>query len=384
MFNHLRFVCLSLLFVVGSATLKSQNINGSITHDGLVRDYLLYVPNTYDEDAPTPIVFNFHGFGSNAFQQSFYGNFRSIADTATFLVVHPDGTLFNGNPHWNVGGFTTGSTVDDVGFTAALLDSLSVQYNIDPNRVYATGMSNGGYMSFLLACQLGDRFAAVASVTGSMTPSTYNQCAPDHPTPVLQIHGTSDGTVPYDGASFSRSIEDVIDYWVNFNQTDTEPTFFELPDLDPNDGSTVEHYIYSGGTNGSSVEHFKVLNGGHVWPGSVFPLPGANNDFDASQEIWRFFRQYDLATLSGTVSVNEDQSAAKLSLKLYPNPTSEQLTIEGLSLNGPLPYRMYRQDMRLVLSGQLNGPRSSIPVTGLKAGIYYVQVADQVFKVAVR
>ncbi len=383
MLNYLRFICLGLLFIIGSATLKSQNINGSITHDGLVRDYSLYVPAAYDGDAPTPLVFNFHGFGSNAFQQSFYGNFRSIADTANFLVIHPEGTLFNGSPHWNVGGFTIGSTVDDVGFTAALIDSLSAQYNVDPNRIYATGMSNGGYMSFLLACQLGDRFAAIASVTGSMTPSTYNACAPAHPTPVLQIHGTADLTVPYNGASFSRPIEDVIDYWVNFNQTNAEPAFFELPDLSPNDGSTVEHYVYSGGTNGSTVEHYKVLNGGHVWPGSVIILPGANNDFNASQEIWRFFRQYDLATLSGTVSVSESRPAPELSLKMYPNPTSERITIEGLSTGKQLPYQLHSQDMRLVLSGQLIGPRSNISVLGLPAGIYYLQVADQVFKVAV-
>lgn len=384
MLHFKRFFFLPLLFMVSLATLKSQSINGTITHDGMDRDYLLYVPESYDADTPTPLVFNFHGLGSSAFQQSFYGSFRQIADTAAFIVVHPDGSLFNGTPHWNVGGFTIGSTVDDVGFTAALIDSLSAQYNIDPNRVYATGMSNGGYMSFLLACQLGDRFAAVASVTGSMTPSTYNECVPDHPTPVLQIHGTSDGTVPYNGASFSRSIEDVVDYWVDFNQTDTEPVVIELDDADPNDGSTVEHYIYTGGTNGSTVEHFKVLGGGHTWPGSAFTLPGTNNDFDASQEIWRFFRQYDLATLSGTSSTNEGSNASTTTLKLYPNPASDYLVIEGLSLEGALPYRIYSQEMRPVLSGQLAGDRNRISVAGLISGIYYVQVADRVFKVAVQ
>jgi polyhydroxybutyrate depolymerase len=145
-----------LLLLIGFAFSISaqQTINGSMIHDGIQRDYILYIPAIYDGNTDVPLILNFHGFGSNANQQLVYGDFRDIADKEGFLLVHPEGTLLNGNQHWNVGSFTIGSTTDDVSFTEALIDELANQYAINLVRVYATGMSNGGYMSFLLACKL--------------------------------------------------------------------------------------------------------------------------------------------------------------------------------------------------------------------------------------
>jgi len=134
-------VIILLLSIISFLSYSQQTINGSITHDGMQRDYILYIPENYTGVFPVQLVINFHGYGSNASEQMWYGDFRSISDTVGFLLIHPDGTLFNGTTHWNVGGWTNGSTVDDVGFTEALIDSLSVTYNIDPSRIYATGMS---------------------------------------------------------------------------------------------------------------------------------------------------------------------------------------------------------------------------------------------------
>lgn len=267
-----------------------------------------------------PLVFNFHGYTSNATDQMWYGDFRPIADTAGFIVVHPMGTLLQGQTHWNVGGWTTASTVDDVGFTVALLDSLSAQYNIDQDRVYSTGMSNGGYMSFLLACQASDRFAAIASVTGSMTPETYNACDPQHPTPVLQIHGTADGTVPYTGAIWTRSIDDVVAYWNNYNQCDSEPLLTSYPDLQPNDGSTAEEFLYGNGNNGVSTIHVKIDGGGHTWPGTAFSTAGTNQDFNASLRVWKFFSQYDINGLTNTTGAAKEQTP-QIPVSIFPNPS---------------------------------------------------------------
>jgi polyhydroxybutyrate depolymerase len=177
-----------------------QTINASITNGGIQRDYILYVPANYTGTSGVPLLFNFHGFTSNATQQMFYGDFRSIADTAGFIIVHPEGTLDNnGITHFNVG--WGASTVDDVAFSSALIDSISAQYNIDQDRVYSTGMSNGGFMSFKLACELSDRIAGIASVTGSILPLTLSNCNALHSTPIMQIHGTTDGTVPYNGGA---------------------------------------------------------------------------------------------------------------------------------------------------------------------------------------
>ncbi len=271
-----------------------ETVNGSIIHDGIERDYILYVPDSYSGDNAVPLILNFHGYTSNALAQMNYGDFRPIADASGFLVVHPEGTLLEGKTHWNVGGWTSGSTVDDVGFTDALIDALAFQYNIDLTRVYATGMSNGGYMSFLLACQLSGKIAAIASVTGSMTPETYNECIPQRPIPIMQFHGTADLSVPYEGNSWSKSIDDVLTYWSNFNGCNPTAAVIDIPDIDPNDGSTVEHYVFSGGDNGVTVEHFKVHGGAHTWPGSNFNSGGTNYDIDASSEIWEFFSRYDI------------------------------------------------------------------------------------------
>ena len=163
-------------------------------------------------------------------------------------------------------------------------------------------MSNGGYMSFLLACQLSEKIAAVASVTGSMTPETFDACSPQHPTPILQIHGTNDEIVPYNGASWSRSIEDVMTYWVNYNNCDEPPSTTVFPDIDPTDGSTVEHIVYQNGDNGVTTEHMKVLGGRHTWPGSAYNFPGTNQDISASMEIWEFFSRFDI---NGTLSTGD-------------------------------------------------------------------------------
>lgn len=278
---------------------SQQTISESISHDGMQREYIIYIPANYTGNTAFPLVLNFHGYGSNASQQMWYGDFRPIADTAEFLIVHPQGTLFNGITHWNVGGWTIGSTTDDVGFVEALLDSLSADYNIDSTRIYATGMSNGGFMSFLLASQLSERIAAVGSVAGSMTPETYNNSNPQHPTPIMQIHATTDNVVPYYGAIWTLAIEEVLQYWVEYNNCSTPPTITALPDIDPNDGSTVEHIVYGDGDNYVNVEHYKVTGGGHTWPGSDFGGEGTNYDMDASAEIWNFFSRYDINGLMG-------------------------------------------------------------------------------------
>jgi hypothetical protein len=157
-------------------------------------------------------VLNFHGYTSNDFEQMWYGDFRPIADTAGFLVVHPMGTVdLVGNTHWNVGWGL--STVDDIGFTSALIDSLAAQYNINQDRIYSTGMSNGGFMSYQLACELSDRIAAIASVTGSFNVNQLTTCHPDHQMPVMEIHGTADPTVPYDGNALFAPIPSVVNFW---------------------------------------------------------------------------------------------------------------------------------------------------------------------------
>jgi len=287
----------TLLICLPLFTFGQQTIDASINHGGLERDYTLYIPASYSAGNEAPLLFNFHGYTSNAWQQAFYSNFNTVADDEGFIIVYPEGTLDNtGTSHWNVG--WGGSTVDDIGFTSALIDSISADYSINQDRVYSTGMSNGGFMSYQLACELSDRIAAIASVTGSMNMGWFNSCNPNHPMPIMEIHGTADGNVPY------ATIPSIMDFWANFNNCNSSAIITNVPNTSTTDGCTAEHQIWENGNNGSTVEHYKIIGGEHSWPGALFPNGVTNQDIDASEKIWEFFSKYDINGLISPTSIS--------------------------------------------------------------------------------
>lgn len=368
------FVLLSFfgtLFTVNA----QQILYETIMHDGMEREYILYIPANYTGSNNVPLIFNFHGYGSNAAEQMYYGDFRPISDTAGFIIVHPQGTLFNGVTHWNVGGWTIGSTVDDVGFTEALIDSITASYAIDSLRIYATGMSNGGFMSFLLACQLNSKIAAIASVTGSMTPETFAYCNPVHPTPILQFHGTSDLVVPYDGATWTQSIDDVLQYWVTYNSCNTNPIITNLPDIDPNDGSTITHYAYEDGTDDVVTEHYKIVGGGHTWPGSLLGGPGTNYDINASIEIWNFFFRFEL--LGGILDITNSNEEI---FNIYPNPTVSHITIES-SLSENVDYSIMSVYGNILIRGTVYNNDKIVDLSMLPPNIYLINIGKYTYKI---
>ena len=278
---------LSGLLAFCPGILRAQTtVVGTIRSGGLVREYRLYVPAIYTRTTgPVPLLFNLHGYGSNNVQQEAYGDFRPIADTANFLVVHPNGTIDAANKrNWNTFG-PRGTGIDDVAFISALLDTLATRYRIDPDRVYSTGMSNGGFMSYELACQLSGRIAAIGSVTGSMIASRMSSCAPGRPVPVIEIHGTDDRTVPYTGGTALNfvAIPTLMAHWVQVNGCNPTPTITAVPNTNTTDGSTAERQVWAGGRNGSSVEHFRIIGGGHTLPGSAFVVGVTNLDISASR-----------------------------------------------------------------------------------------------------
>ena len=262
----------------------------NIEHAGLTRSFNIFVPDTYDPSEPVPLLFCLHGYGSNHDVIMEYTDFNTIASSENFIAVYPQGSLLNGITHWNVGGWTVGSFVDDISFIDLIIETVSDSYSINPDRIYSTGMSNGGYMSFLLACQLSEKIAAVASVTGSMTPQTFYSCQPQRAISVLQMHGTSDGVVPYGGnQAWTMGINTVVNYWKTHNNCSASPTVIDLPDIYTFDNSTVQEITYSNGDNNTMVKHYKVNGGGHDW----FGVWG-NRDINATELIWEFFSMYDI------------------------------------------------------------------------------------------
>ena len=290
---------LYILFFFPLSLFGQETINDSILVNGDYRHFITYIPSIYHPSQITPLVFNLHGRTSNSFEQMWYGDFRDIADTANFIIVHPQGLLDNtGVTHWNLGQ----STVDDIGFLNSLYYYIVSNYNINVDQVYSTGMSNGGYMSYYLACNMSDKIAAIASVTGAMGSFTQLNCNPTHPTPVMEIHGTADLTVPF------NDIVNGIEYWRDYNNCNITADTTLIQDSDLSDLSTVEHIIYNNGFHGVTTELFKIHNGGHTWPGSGISTSGVtNNDINASVEIWMFFSRYDINGLINTpVIVNEN------------------------------------------------------------------------------
>lgn len=363
-------------FLFFTLLLSSQTtINGSFVHGGINRSYSFYVPASYTAGQPVPLVLNLHGYTSNGAAQAIYGDFRPIADTANFIVAHPDGTIdpFTMQRFWNFGIF--GTSVDDVGFLQALIDTISAHYSINQSRVYCTGMSNGSFMCYALACQT-NRFAAIGPVTGSMSVPMYNSCNPSHPTPVIHIHGTADSINPYAGNSTSKSISDVVQFWRTNNSCGTTPAITAVPDTDPADNTTSERYLYSGGINGHTVEHFKVSGGGHTWPGSIINLTSNGNtshDFSASKEIWRFFSQYSYNPAVSVTTIDEVQ------LNVWPNPATEILYIE-VGSNTVKEITLTDMQGRVVLK-EAAEHISTINVNGLSEGFYLAKISGADFSV---
>jgi len=259
-------------------------------------DRYYYIQLAHPEaEGPSSVLFNLHGYGSNALEQMNYTNFNNLANTEenNFILIHPQGAPLNtvltsSSSHWNSGGWTIGSTVDDVDFIDTIIKLVSQKYNLNQDRIYSTGMSNGGFMSYHLACNLSSKIAAVASVTGSMSKETYEDCNPAHPTSILQVHGTIDATVPFDGNSAlgMRSINDVMDYWKLYNACDVDPTSIITDYFDIE--IAVQHDTYSNCLNDVNVELYKIEGMGHTWPYK------GRYGISATEIIWEFINTHDI------------------------------------------------------------------------------------------
>ena len=262
----------------------------TVQHLDLDREFYIYVPDGLNTPITlAPLLFNLHGYRRQALDFLGYSGFQSLADTDDFIVIYPQGSILpsTGKHHWNDSGWTSESPANDIDFISSLIDWAYAEYQIDLSRVYATGKSNGGKMSYHLACNLGYRIAGVASVGGSMTPNTYATCSPNQPTAIVHIHGRDDTVVPIDGNGRSTPLTDMIDYWKNYNGCDQE-TVFVIPDLN-NDGYGGSLYRYHGCLNNVDVQLFLMDQIAHDWPTDL-------NDYDiiAADEIWDFLKEFDI------------------------------------------------------------------------------------------
>ncbi len=280
---------------------------------GLTREYIVYVPDSYDPAQPTPLILSLHGFASSDVQQVLWTQWNSLSDREGFIVVYPQGT---GSPaRWN-SGQTTLSTVtahvprnnplaglldqffeavdvDDVAFIRSLIAQLEVDYCIDPARIYVNGLSNGGGMTNRLACEMSDVFAAVGTVAGAYT-DFPGGCHPARPVPVIAFHGVIDPIVPYEGNADVGfpAIQTWAADWAARDQCDLTPQ--------PVAGTVgaVTGVRYSDCADNAEVVLYSIADGGHTWPGG-FPTPAfitgkTSRDIDASATMWAFYVAHPL------------------------------------------------------------------------------------------
>ena len=282
-----------LFFLIGGCV-NNENKNYSksddstsnfqtIIHEGVNREYVLHVPDSYDDSFSVPVVLNFHGFSGDAYQYMNEADMRILSESQNFILIYPQGLDLDGEPHWNAcpNGGDNKSDVDDFGFIETLIEEISSNYNIDLERIYAVGYSNGGMMAYGLANHKSELIAAVASVSGAMLDCTGPV---SHPMPIIHLHGTDDLDLPYNGNNNYNSVQNTLDYWINFNNTNKEP----IVNFDNNGEIEIEHYVYDNGNNSVSVEHYKYIGGYHIWFMSTFQ--GQN----ASELVWDFLSRYDI------------------------------------------------------------------------------------------
>ncbi|MEZ5013994.1 MAG: T9SS type A sorting domain-containing protein [Chitinophagales bacterium] len=345
-------------------------IYDTIISGGLERDMRIYIPAIYDGSSAVPLLFNLHGYSSDNFGQALYANFNPMADTAGFITVLPNGTLDgSGFRFWNCWGLP-GEGVDDVQFISDVIDYMAAHYNIDLNRVYSTGMSNGGFMSHTLACELSDRIAAIASVAGTMSPIRMAFCDPHHTTPVMQIHGTADDVVPFNGNIQFISADSIVHYWVTQDHCNADPAFYAVPDINTGDGCTAEKYTYPNCWKGTEDVFYKVIGGEHTWPGTAITFLGVTNlDFNACLEIWKFLSQYRLDELLPVEQTPVEQTM------IYPNPVAHVMHVSAQQIIEHV--EVIDMQGRICYNAFPNTAQCTIPLDGLQSGMYVVRLRGE-------
>lgn len=343
----------------------------SIMHDGGYRNYIVHLPPSYTPTGSYPLVINMHGYGSNAIEEQFYAEMNPVADTANFIVVYPNGIANS----WNSGqlwSFVPG--INDVSFISALIDTMAADYSINASMVYACGMSNGGYMSYRLACELEDKIAAIASVTGVMSDSIYNSCQTDRPVPILHLHGTADPTVAYNGTFGNTAVETGIDWWVQNNNCPTPGVTTAIPDISTTDGSTVEKIYYGPCDDNTEVVLFKITGGEHTWPGVTFPIGVTNQDIQGSSEIWLFFRKHTLPMPTGFPQHEDKENA---SLHIWPNPAADMVVLSGVDLRSSV-VSIINLLGQVVLEEPLSDTSGAayLDISKLKKGVYVIKAVN--------
>lgn len=312
--NFSFFCCVILVFsqckedepVVPEIEYKAGLQLEELTWEERVRSYQVFAPDEKFANERLPILFVLHGGGGTATELQFStrNRFNELADQHGFIVVYPEGIEKRWNDGRTVKGVATvwDEDIDDVGFIMEIIRLLQQNYRIDDSKMYTTGISNGGFMSSRLLCEKSEVFKAGAIVIATIPVSYFETCMPSNPTSVLVMNGTEDPLVPYDGGEINvlgqttgmaLSTEAYVQFWADQNACNTTPDISMLEDKHEDDTKVEIHAYKSCGSN-SKVQLYKIVGGGHTWPGARELLPQVlvgktSQEIVACDVIWEFF-----------------------------------------------------------------------------------------------
>jgi len=307
------FLCVLSVFLAGCMYKIPKNpltFVRTIQVNGLERTYRIHIPSELPENSTSALVFVLHGGGGTGegMERTLtLGGFNTLADDHKFIVVYPDGFEKNWNDgRKNVSDPAHQQNIDDVGFFTILIENLTQEFDIDPKRIFVTGISNGAMMSYRLAAEIPEKIAAIAPVAGAFPIDLVSYNISDNPVSVCILSGTHDPLVPWEGGivGFPRnprgivlSVPDSVMFWVEHNNCTTIPNSTVLPDADPTDHTWVQRDIYTDGSNNSEVILYTIYNGGHTWPDGYQYLPEplvgrTTHDMNANTVIWDFFSMH--------------------------------------------------------------------------------------------
>ncbi len=354
-FNILKIISLcSILLAVGTVWAQTETFEWQ----GVQRQYLIRTPSSME--GQTPVLYFLHGLGDNITRCDQEFNFAQLAEEFGWVIVVPQARNLGIGNMWNAG--LIPSSVDDAGFLLALLDTLTLRYNLNPDSVFFTGFSMGGFMTHKMAIEHGDRFTAGAPVSGLITTSLAAQ-APVAPVRMLHIHGDNDAVVGYDGNSsafggaLGISVEAILDFWKAANGCNGEPHVDTMPDTH-NDGLRFIHYTYNCGTD---FQFLKVIGGTHTW---------YYNDNQYDVNYWHVIHDFFEGKDFSPSGLHDSQ---KVGLRVAPNPSDGLYNVEvGIATT----ITVIDQQGRIVLTKQIESGVSQLDLRHLSEGVYNIRTTE--------
>ncbi|MFT4644050.1 MAG: polyhydroxybutyrate depolymerase [Planctomycetota bacterium] len=373
----------TILLILFSISLFSQMTTYNFKFEGKDRAFNVYLPSSYAEKkAALPVVFFLHGMGGD---MSNFSGLSYKAEAENYIMVIPQAM---NNPKtgksWSAGAITIkgdtyfpNANINDVGFISSLLDTVSAWYNVNNEKVYVAGFSLGGFMTNKLACELGDRITAIASVSGTMSKKLMSQCTPSEPIPSLQIHSTNDGMVSYKASFTNLGAEELSQFWIKNNLANKTIDTLNLS-KNVNDGFSAIKFTYKGKTKSNEVVLYRLAGPDH---NQSWYTVSSKNDFDAINVIWDFFKEHNknFKQKNQIKEVVISNNIHEVKIDVFPNPATDlislnfanKIKLSSVSITNTLGKTIHKQFFEKAID------EVSFDVRNEFQGIYFFQIEDE-------